>query len=563
MIVCHRYSCISLCDFTQSYIANDCQVEFYLCCQLRVFFLEYHPVSFFHGLQCECVLLCVQFLSEMKSDQARVCKLLTDTVVLLCKNGLMYSQEMKVQGLLGITVDKNEVFLVHTNELIAANVGEHSTAARKKNTVAGGLNDQERVSKLLTETVTLLCKNGLVYSQEMQVQGLLGITVDRHEVLLVQINELIAGHASVPSKEQFIPIASSEPAARKKNAVACTSTVVDLTRMADSPRPVQQSMSSSVPPGQLAARRRHRLPPPAAMMIPQQQMSPRMQYGLRPRMSGSPLRGVPASQFASNYLAQAQLQQVARGMSPVGMGALPRQRPVKQRTQELMSTQTSSSVDDDVVIIGTGHEEPSPSWSSPIRKRPLPSMSSSPASLQKRLPVASRMSSQGSAARGSPTVIDQLSSAEVAGTLELSADDVPTSIKDMIMEIAPSAVTTPKKQSCKAEMLPELCTAAMTTANNEASLMSTEDCVVLTQPDAADINSTLAANDTSQPATITQPHSTDHKLETATESLEPLVYTDIACGVVSNISGAVDSFVIYVIVFFVQCSARHYVFCSS
>lgn len=512
----------------------------------------------------------MQFLSEMKSDQARVCKLLTDTVALLCKNGLMYSQEMKVQGLLGITVDKNEVFLVHTNELIAGNVGEHSTAARKKNAVASGSNDQERVSKLLTETVTLLCKNGLVYSQEMKVQGLLGITVDRHEVLLVHINELIAGHASVPSKEQFTPIASSEPAARKKNVVACTSNVVDLTRTADSPRPVQPSMSNSVPPGHMAAMRKHRLPPPRAMMIPQQQMSPRMQYGSRPRMGASPLRGVPASQFASSYLAQAQLQQVARGMSPVGMGASPRQRPVKQRTQELIPTQTCSNVDDDVVIIGTGHEEPSPSWSSPMRKRPLPSMSSSPASLQKRLPLASQMSSQGSAARGSPTVIDELSSAEVAGTLELSADDVPTAIKDMIMEIAPSAVTTPKKQSSKAEMLPELCTATVTTADNESSLMSTENCVVLMQPDAANINSTLAANDTSIPATITQPNSTEHKLEAATESLEPLVYTDIACGVVNNISDAVDYCVIYagkaatlILVFFCQCSALHNAFCSS
>ena len=52
----------------------------------------------------------------MKPDQERVRHLLTDTVTLLCKNGLQFNKEMKVQGLLGITLDENEVFLVHINE---------------------------------------------------------------------------------------------------------------------------------------------------------------------------------------------------------------------------------------------------------------------------------------------------------------------------------------------------------------------------------------------------------------------------------------------------------------
>jgi len=45
----------------------------------------------------------------MKADHERVTKLLTDTVTLLCKNGLTYEQELRIQGLLGITVDNSEV----------------------------------------------------------------------------------------------------------------------------------------------------------------------------------------------------------------------------------------------------------------------------------------------------------------------------------------------------------------------------------------------------------------------------------------------------------------------
>lgn len=52
----------------------------------------------------------------MRADQERVRALLRDTVTLLCKNGLAYDKELRVQGLLGITLDENEVFIVHINE---------------------------------------------------------------------------------------------------------------------------------------------------------------------------------------------------------------------------------------------------------------------------------------------------------------------------------------------------------------------------------------------------------------------------------------------------------------
>ena len=48
--------------------------------------------------------------------------------------------------------------------------------------------EQERLSSLISETVTLLCRNGLKFKSELKVQGLLGISLD-DEVFLVQIEK--------------------------------------------------------------------------------------------------------------------------------------------------------------------------------------------------------------------------------------------------------------------------------------------------------------------------------------------------------------------------------------
>ena len=59
----------------------------------------------------------------MKADQERVRNLLTDTVTLLCNNGLQYQTELRVQGVLGITLDNNDVFIVHINEKFGGDIG--------------------------------------------------------------------------------------------------------------------------------------------------------------------------------------------------------------------------------------------------------------------------------------------------------------------------------------------------------------------------------------------------------------------------------------------------------
>jgi len=55
--------------------------------------------------------------------------------------------------------------------------------------------DQYRVKSLLTEAVKLLCKSLLTYTSEFSVDGLIAITVDRSEVVLVSIHESVASDA--------------------------------------------------------------------------------------------------------------------------------------------------------------------------------------------------------------------------------------------------------------------------------------------------------------------------------------------------------------------------------
>ena len=53
------------------------------------------------------------------------------------------------------------------------------------------IGEKERVKALLKETVVLLCKNGLDFKDHLSLEALIGITVDKNEVLLISINEAL------------------------------------------------------------------------------------------------------------------------------------------------------------------------------------------------------------------------------------------------------------------------------------------------------------------------------------------------------------------------------------
>lgn len=49
--------------------------------------------------------------------------------------------------------------------------------------------DHERLVRMLKESISLMCKSSLNYDMELNVEGLLGITLDKKDVVLVNINE--------------------------------------------------------------------------------------------------------------------------------------------------------------------------------------------------------------------------------------------------------------------------------------------------------------------------------------------------------------------------------------
>ncbi len=64
----------------------------------------------------------------IKADQQKIKTLLKDTITLLCKNGLEYNAEFCIEALIGITLDKNDVFLVNINETVKSLVDSSPVA---------------------------------------------------------------------------------------------------------------------------------------------------------------------------------------------------------------------------------------------------------------------------------------------------------------------------------------------------------------------------------------------------------------------------------------------------
>lgn len=51
--------------------------------------------------------------------------------------------------------------------------------------------DQQRIKELLSETITLLCRNGLHFKSEFSIEALIGITLDQDDVFLVSIKQTV------------------------------------------------------------------------------------------------------------------------------------------------------------------------------------------------------------------------------------------------------------------------------------------------------------------------------------------------------------------------------------
>ena len=62
-------------------------------------------------------------------------------------------------------------------------------------------NVPSRVKKLLKDTISVMCRSSLQYDMEVAVEGLIGITLDKRDIFLVNINELIRNDDAHPVED--------------------------------------------------------------------------------------------------------------------------------------------------------------------------------------------------------------------------------------------------------------------------------------------------------------------------------------------------------------------------
>lgn len=107
--------------------------------------------------------------------------------------------------------------------------------------------DHERVTKLLMDTVTLLCKNGLSYDHELRIQGLLRITVDSNDVFLVSINDCFNCSSSDSPMSAPLSSSSSDAAGSGQSRKRSFDGIVDLTRLVETPQVHREMRPSQLP----------------------------------------------------------------------------------------------------------------------------------------------------------------------------------------------------------------------------------------------------------------------------------------------------------------------------
>lgn len=68
----------------------------------------------------------------VSSEPNRVNSLLIETITLLCRNGLSFTKQLKIEGMIGITIDDSEIALIHINEFLLPNSSESQQHCRNE-----------------------------------------------------------------------------------------------------------------------------------------------------------------------------------------------------------------------------------------------------------------------------------------------------------------------------------------------------------------------------------------------------------------------------------------------
>ena len=76
--------------------------------------------------------------------------------------------------------------------------------------------DQERMRALMREAVTMLCKTGLNFESKFCVEGLLGITVDDKDIMLINLNEVVLKDENSDSCDDYQSTVSNSEVPRER-----------------------------------------------------------------------------------------------------------------------------------------------------------------------------------------------------------------------------------------------------------------------------------------------------------------------------------------------------------
>ena len=87
--------------------------------------------------------------------------------------------------------------------------------------------DLNRIKALLTEAVTVLCKNALSFGCELNIEGLLGITLDKQDVFLVSINESFRKNFDSAELTEVASVEASQGATPTRKHGNCSSGETD------------------------------------------------------------------------------------------------------------------------------------------------------------------------------------------------------------------------------------------------------------------------------------------------------------------------------------------------
>jgi hypothetical protein len=77
---------------------------------------------------------------RLQQHEQRLRSLITDTLTMLCKNSVLYKEQLSIDALIGITFDKENVFLLNIKEIVNCNnsnspdpvLTSSSTTAKRK-----------------------------------------------------------------------------------------------------------------------------------------------------------------------------------------------------------------------------------------------------------------------------------------------------------------------------------------------------------------------------------------------------------------------------------------------